>query len=347
MASLTRDDDRPAQPWRVRWRQDGRQRTKRFAKKNEAQRFIGDLARGRRPTEDTRLTVGAWLLGWLAARGHEWEPKTEMERSWTVDHRVIPWIGTRRLTELTRRDIREWRTQLLEVTTVKQANRAVRVLSAGLGAAVEDDILMANPCSGIRPLPTQAPDRRPATISEVERIRAHMPSPADRLQVTLMACGGLRPSEAKAVQWADVSDVQIVVRRGGRATGGTKTGGVRTVKITEPIREDLDAARAEAGDRVTLHAGQSESNWYHRHWVPARKAAGVTGVTPYSLRHTFVSLLIAEGRNVLDVARAVGHTTETLTLTTYGHLFDEAQLRDGEGMEAAVMRARREAHDAH
>ena len=73
---------------------------------------------------------------------------------------------------------------------------------------------------------------------------------------------------------------------------------------------------------------------------PACTAAGVRGVTPYSLRHTFASLLIAEGRTVHEVARLLGHSTPTLTLTTYGHLFDRAQIEQGETMETAAARAR-------
>jgi hypothetical protein len=43
---------------------------------------------------------------------------------------------------------------------------------------------------------------------------------------------------------------------------------------------------------------------------------------PYDLRHSFVSLLIAQGASVVEVARQAGHAP-TMTLDTYAHLFDE------------------------
>src|SRR6201999_3655537 len=43
---------------------------------------------------------------------------------------------------------------------------------------------------------------------------------------------------------------------------------------------------------------------------------------PYDLRHSFVSLLIAQGATVVDVARQAGHQP-TMALSTYAHLFDE------------------------
>jgi hypothetical protein len=45
---------------------------------------------------------------------------------------------------------------------------------------------------------------------------------------------------------------------------------------------------------------------------------------PYDLRHSFVSLLIAQGASVVEVAAQAGHAP-TMTLDTYAHLFDESK----------------------
>jgi hypothetical protein len=52
------------------------------------------------------------------------------------------------------------------------------------------------------------------------------------------------------------------------------------------------------------------------------RAAGVAKSTPYTLRHSFASLLLYEGRSVIYVARQLGHDAR-LTLTRYGHVIDE------------------------
>ena len=51
-------------------------------------------------------------------------------------------------------------------------------------------------------------------------------------------------------------------------------------------------------------------------------AAGVEHPRPYALRHSFVSLLIAEGHNVVEVARQAGHSPK-MALDTYAHVFEE------------------------
>ena len=63
-------------------------------------------------------------------------------------------------------------------------------------------------------------------------------------------------------------------------------------------------------------------NWRRRIYTPAAIAAGVERPRPYDLRHSFVSLLIAEGHNVVEVARRAGHSP-TMALDTYAHVFEE------------------------
>jgi integrase len=57
------------------------------------------------------------------------------------------------------------------------------------------------------------------------------------------------------------------------------------------------------------------------------KRAGITAagrLSLHSLRHGFASLLIANGLNVVFVSRQLGHANPTVTLSTYAHLFEQA-----------------------
>ena len=44
----------------------------------------------------------------------------------------------------------------------------------------------------------------------------------------------------------------------------------------------------------------------------------------HSLRHSYASLLIANGLNVVFVSRQLGHANPSITLNTYAHLFAQA-----------------------
>jgi hypothetical protein len=49
--------------------------------------------------------------------------------------------------------------------------------------------------------------------------------------------------------------------------------------------------------------------------------------------------LIAEGRSIIDIARQAGHSA-TMTLDTYGHVFDEIDPRDHRSAESRILAAR-------
>jgi integrase len=65
----------------------------------------------------------------------------------------------------------------------------------------------------------------------------------------------------------------------------------------------------------------------------ALERAGVVGegtqrVRWHDLRHTYASLLIAQGADVVFVSRQMGHASPSITLSVYAHLFDGARHAD-------------------
>jgi len=60
--------------------------------------------------------------------------------------------------------------------------------------------------------------------------------------------------------------------------------------------------------------------------------SGLKGVTPHALRHTFASILIAQGRDPVFVADELSHANSPITLRVYSHLFRAVQ-QEGEARE--------------
>src|SRR3954452_16562444 len=65
--------------------------------------------------------------------------------------------------------------------------------------------------------------------------------------------------------------------------------------------------------------------WRRRIWRPAITRAGVTGVTPYELRHTFASELIDGGWSPVIVAQAMGNSPDVM----WKHYAHEFEARSG------------------
>jgi integrase len=63
-----------------------------------------------------------------------------------------------------------------------------------------------------------------------------------------------------------------------------------------------------------------DAHRFGEEWRRACRAAGVPGVRFHDLRHTFASTLLSRGVSVKAVADWLGHSSATITLSTYAHL---------------------------
>jgi integrase len=66
-------------------------------------------------------------------------------------------------------------------------------------------------------------------------------------------------------------------------------------------------------------------NWRRRYWWPAVEAAGLDpSCKPHAMRHTFVSMLIAEGLSAEKVCELARHRDPGFTWRVYRHQFERA-----------------------
>jgi hypothetical protein len=72
----------------------------------------------------------------------------------------------------------------------------------------------------------------------------------------------------------------------------------------------------------------------------AAAAIGLPALHPHQLRHTAASLAIASGADVKVVQQMLGHASATMTLDTYGHLFEDRLDEVGSAMDTARTAAR-------
>jgi integrase len=127
------------------------------------------------------------------------------------------------------------------------------------------------------------------------------------------------------------------------------------VRLLKPLARDLAEWRLRCGrpadDALVFPRRDGRpwlltdwKNWRRRFFDRVVEAVGLTEVRPYDLRHSFVSLLIHEGRSVVDVARQAGHAP-TMTLDTYAHVFDEFDPDERISAEDRIERAREAIHE--
>jgi integrase len=238
----------------------------------------------------------------------------------------------------------------------------------GVGAAMTQKTLMVLsgivrhsqllgriPANPVGPVRIKQPKRkraiRPLPPGTIERI-LDRDRPRDAALLSLLAYAGLRPGEAFALRWDCVGDRALIVEHG-RADGSlkaTKTDRIRTVGLLASVVEDLEAWRTatpagtESGLLFPCRDGDvfrdaDYQNWRQRIFDPASEAAGAAEATPYTLRHSFASLLVQAGWNALEIANEMGNSPEVVQ-RDYSHLFREFARGDRIDPESLIAGAR-------
>jgi integrase len=155
-----------------------------------------------------------------------------------------------------------------------------------------------------------------------------------RALLATLALAGLRISEALDLRWRDVS---LDGRRLQVASSKTDAG-IREVDLTPTLRDLLAEHRAGSSFKkptdfvFATREGQRDnpSNVRNRLLATAVEQANaalraegrkpIGAVTPYSLRRTFISLLLAAGADVPYVMAQAGHTDPKMTLGLYAQV---------------------------
>lgn len=354
--------------WKVRWRElDGRQRSRTFETKADAQTFDDDLRRRRRlgPAAVAQLTGGGLTL-------HEW-----MRDNWRPQHSAAiegstlrtydrVWrahiehsLGALPIVRVDGAQLRRWQARTLAGGASSPTIRKCRtVISSVLRHAAEEGAIEHNAVSIVRPPRREQVEAvQPLAPVMVEAIRRELlalaPSAGperqlsarrDATMVSVLAYAGLRPGELRALRWGDLHAVTLTITRAADDLGevkGTKTKNIGTVRLLAPLVADLDALRQQShgpgqpARNELIFPGPSGGpmsksewdEWRSARWARACRRAGMRPVQrPYDLRHSFVSLLLAEGRTVHYVAQQARNTPRQI-LDTYGHLV--AEFADG------------------
>lgn len=153
---------------------------------------------------------------------------------------------------------------------------------------------------------------------------------------------GLRPSELMGLRWGDIDWVKGFIRVEetvvDKKIKGPKTeAGYRDVLLLLPAREALLAQKQYTfllGKNV-FHNPLTNSPWETSQqlrrtaWTYILMRAGVRYRNPYQTRHTYASMMISQGENVLWVSKQMGHADMQVTLRRYTNWLPDTTTQGG------------------
>ncbi|WP_186355611.1 site-specific integrase [Streptomonospora sp. PA3] len=340
--------------WCVVWVDPaGAEKSKSFHRKPDAERYAAtveaDMARGAYvdPARG-RITLAEYVeKRWKPAQHHLGENSmTTYDRHWRV--RIEPRLGHRQLGSLTRADVKRLVAEVKDTTSTSTLYTTVATLRVILASAVDDELIVANPCARVK-LPKR--EQHDVTVFTAEQVRALADAihPRFRLAVILAAGAGLRQGEALGLTKARVEFLRrrLLVRKQMQngALVDVKTGaGRRTVPLDDGILAEVTEhmkrfpPRADDGVLITNPNGSSVlRNRFGDVWRAAVRKAGMPKGTRYhDLRHYYASAQIAAGVNAKAIQSRMGHATISETFDTYGHLMPDHEDLGRGAMDAAL-----------
>jgi integrase len=234
------------------------------------------------------------------------------------DRTVLPAIGTRRVTDITRQDMAKLHHS--RRATPAEANHALAVSSAMFSYAERIGWRPegSNPCRHITRFPLRRHERF-LSADELARLgdalAAYSGSPFAVAAIKLLVFTGARLGEVLGLQWR-----WIDVERGEVRLPDSKTG-VKTLHLPPPALTVLASLpRLEGNPHVVAGAipGAALVD-LERPWRAIRKAAGLDDVRLHDLRHSFASAAVASGMGLPIVGKMLGHT-QAATTQRYAHL---------------------------
>jgi integrase len=188
-----------------------------------------------------------------------------------------------------------------------------------VGARKKNPALRIERVKPKRGVPKPLPAGRIPTLIEVAARRG----PMVECLVVLALNTGLRPSEVRLLQWADITgDSASLVQKGGHQ---------RLVYLNARCREILERWQPLCPGSWVFPSGRKKGEalgyeWVRRHMHAIGLEAGIPACRPHRLRHTFGTAHYRQNRDLLLLQEALGHAELANTRVYAG--VDNAALKD-------------------
>ncbi len=298
-------------------------------------------------TEECRMTLSEWLDRWLEQMVAILRPSTLEHYRSDMEHHVKPYLGQKKLTQITASDLRKLYDDLKKQGRVHPRPGQSRGLSTttvhgihttlhhALKSAVDQRLLPHNPADHVEP-PKVA--HKSMTILNEEQLDTFLAAveqdPIWKNFFYTELTTGLRLGEICGLMWSDFDarkgtlsvNRTIHKEKGGRlVTGDTKTyAGTRTIVLPDSTAELLRCRKKDSysvwifPNPLKPEAPMNPSTAYHQ-LKKLLEENGLPGLRFHDLRHTFATHALANGVDAKTLSGILGHTKASFTVDTYTH----------------------------
>ena len=296
---------------------------------------------------------GEYAVEWYRVRkAPTVSPASRESYRTALNKEILPIFGDRNLRAIRPIELQEFMYNFAGCSQTK-----ITIIYATLrgifSSACQDRILQISPAAYLKkPSAKSAAEKRALTEDERSALELTCKADPNGAYLAVMYYLGVRPGEARGLQWGDFdwSASVVHIQRDIDYKAGASIGALKTVKsrryipIPDPLREILYPLRNSAD--AFLFCGEISSaplakTTAERIWVELMLAAGMVApvadgennyrkcdirsrvkpiITPHTLRHNYITLCWESGIDPYTTMKLVGHTSIKTTMDIYTHL---------------------------
>lgn len=266
------------------------------------------------------------------------KPNTEHGYKGYLKNHLIPYFGKLKLCEITPLAVNEFIAQELETGRKNSTvNKYKKLMSQIFSFMIDNDVVVKNPLARIKSLKEERSEEIRSLSTQEVRIllsKTKIVYPDFYPLLFTAISTGMRQGELMGLTWDSINWVtrKIAVDKNfthGRV-GTPKTGKTRKVDMSLELVKVLKEWRLACpkGEHNLVFPNgdggyQDANNMIKRRFKPALNRAGIESLRFHDLRHTYASLLLANGAPMKYVQHQLGHSSIKMTMDLYTHLLPE------------------------
>lgn len=346
----------PSGRWKARYWADGKQLSKTFARKTDANDFLAAVQTDKRrgiwiDPRKAETPFGDWAEQWLANK-HSLEPSTRSRYQSQLKCHLLPAFGNMALGKISALTVQGWISSMISQKLSPRTIQSCHTQFASImRSAVASKLIPEAPVGrGVVDLP--AVHRKPERFLTHQELELFVEGFKPHFQALIYTAAytGCRWQEVSGLlrENLDLPGARLHVRTVAQRIGGREIlkpfpktdASYRTISFPDKLGTILDAHLSEMPEAELVFTGPKrgilrEPNFRERDWLPAvgkllpqlsaRRQRALAGLTFHDLRHTHVAWLIEAGAQPLVIQRRLGHKSIRTTLDVYGHLFPNAE----------------------
>ncbi len=294
--------------------------------------------------------------GYRSLKRHQNRRREHVQETYIrhFENKIVPYFGNTLIQNISAIQLIDWQNDLMESCKASSVKKYRTIFNGILEDAYKERIngtriISLNPFREVdvpreREIFIDSNDENfddgeinPFSLEEIEQLLLK----ADgylRNFIGIMSRTGMRPGEITSLRWSDIDfDNEIIKVRRTRILGKNgppkKKASVRDIEMLAGVKEFFQAQFKLTGTESNGDVFLNSSNKpFYSHDIIAKQFKSLLDNEDkrylYQLRHSFATMMISEGEDILWVSRMLGHKSSDITLKAYAKAYRISHKKD-------------------